>query len=305
MSGSGRRGAARPRRTTPPRTHRVPQISRDDEIWCVLIHGSGHLPHGPDGRGRWCPVPSIRRFWATRVPGSSRPSASVSPDSRRGIPWSSASTPADPAQLRPGAGGLLEKRNRPEHGGTRLDGTTTLTGTDGTALHGQLVRSILDGVARGGLARNAVRLPPDVPVALAGPLGCGLQTGRDRLQTSCARIPDRRSWCSGSAPWGWRRSWPRADSGCGNVIAVDPISARRTWRWNWGDGGAVAVDVDDVGRAVRPRVRWRCGSQWNPWGVGTNRSSVMHCPRYARPESARHWGYFPDVIPSRSTRAIS
>ncbi|MGO4203424.1 NAD(P)-dependent alcohol dehydrogenase [Rhodococcus sp. TAF43] len=63
------------------------------------------------------------------------------------------------------------------YGGTRADGSTTLTEADGSALHGNWFgQSSMCSYAVTS-ARNTVPLPRDVPVALAGPLGCGLQTG--------------------------------------------------------------------------------------------------------------------------------
>ncbi|BCN47088.1 zinc-binding alcohol dehydrogenase [Prescottella equi] len=151
-----------------------------------------------------------------------------------------------------GRAAYCENATALNHGGTRLDGTTTLTGTDGTALHGNWFGQSSMASHAVASARNAVRLPPDVPVALAGPLGCGLQTGAGTVFNVLRPDPGSAIAVFGLGAVGMAAIMAARVAGCGNVIAVDPISARRTLALELGATAALSpVDVDDVGRAVR------------------------------------------------------
>src|SRR5690606_34180202 len=63
------------------------------------------------------------------------------------------------------------------YGGRRGDGSTTLLDSAGKPVHGNGFGQASFSSLVVATARNAVPLPATVPVALAGPLGCGLQTG--------------------------------------------------------------------------------------------------------------------------------
>lgn len=138
------------------------------------------------------------------------------------------------------------------HGGTRVDGTTTLTTADGAALHGNWFGQSSMASYAVASARNAVRLPRDIPVALAGPLGCGLQTGAGTVLNVLRPDPGSAIAVFGLGAVGMAAIMAARVAGCETVVAVDPLPARRKLALELGATGALSpVDVDDVGRAVR------------------------------------------------------
>lgn len=62
-------------------------------------------------------------------------------------------------------------------GGSRLDGTATLTAADGSALHGHFFGQSSFATLALATERNAVPVPDGVPPQVLAPFGCGVQTG--------------------------------------------------------------------------------------------------------------------------------
>lgn len=83
--------------------------------------------------------------------------------------------------------------------GQRADGSTTLADSAGAVRGAFFQQSSFASLAL-VTERNAVKLPEDFPLELAGPLGCGIQTGEGR-----AEHPEDRS---GPVPLACPRSWP-------------------------------------------------------------------------------------------------
>ncbi|PTR24055.1 aryl-alcohol dehydrogenase [Rhodococcus sp. OK519] len=138
------------------------------------------------------------------------------------------------------------------YGGTRADGSTTLTDADGAALHGNWFgQSSMCSYAIAS-ARNTIRLPSDVPVALAGPLGCGLQTGAGTVFNVLRPEPGSTIAVFGLGAVGMAAIMAARIAGCETVVAVDPLQSRRALALELGATTALSpADVDDVGRAVR------------------------------------------------------
>lgn len=138
------------------------------------------------------------------------------------------------------------------HGGTRADGSTTLADADGAAVHGNWFgQSSMCSYAVTS-ARNTVVLPRDVPVALAGPLGCGLQTGAGTVLNVLR--PDAGSAVAvfGLGAVGMAAVMAARVAGCATVVAVDPLPARRALALELGATSILSpTGLDDVARAVR------------------------------------------------------
>ena len=62
-------------------------------------------------------------------------------------------------------------------GGSRCDGSSAICDAQGKPLHGHFFGQSSFSTLAIAKARNAVKVRPDVPLALLGPLGCGVQTG--------------------------------------------------------------------------------------------------------------------------------
>ena len=99
------------------------------------------------------------------------------------------------------------------YGGRRPDGSTTLCDASGVPLHGNWFGQSSFASLAIATERNAVRLPDDVPLVPAGPLGCGLQTGAGAVLRVLRPEPARRSPCSVSARSAWPPSWPPGSPG--------------------------------------------------------------------------------------------
>jgi Zn-dependent alcohol dehydrogenase len=74
-----------------------------------------------------------------------------------------------------------------------------------------IVEQVSSAVRRVALVdeRCLVKLPPDAPLGLLAPLGCGIQTGAALCSTCCDQRQGAPWPCLGSAPLGVQRSWRR------------------------------------------------------------------------------------------------
>jgi aryl-alcohol dehydrogenase len=76
--------------------------------------------------------------------------------------------------------------------------------------------------------RNLVRLPPDVPLPLAAPLGCGVQTGAGAVLNSLAVGAGDSLLVVGTGAVGMSAVMAAKVAGASQIIAVDPVEPRRT-----------------------------------------------------------------------------
>ncbi|MGE3667493.1 MAG: alcohol dehydrogenase catalytic domain-containing protein, partial [Steroidobacteraceae bacterium] len=74
------------------------------------------------------------------------------------------------------ASAYCEHGHHLQFGGTRDDGSTTLSRA-GEPIHGSFFQQSSFATRALATERNVVPLPDDVPLALAAPFGCGVQTG--------------------------------------------------------------------------------------------------------------------------------
>jgi aryl-alcohol dehydrogenase len=105
----------------------------------------------------------------------------------------------------------------------RLDGSN--------ALHGSGVRGHFFGQSSFAshalvCARNLVPAPPDLPLPLLAPLGCGLQTGAGTILHSLAVAPGEAVAIFGSGSVGLAAVMAARIAGAGQIIAVDRHPAR-------------------------------------------------------------------------------
>lgn len=88
--------------------------------------------------------------------------------------------------------------------------------------------------------RNVVKLPPDVPVELAGPLGCGVQTGAGAVMNSLDVQPGSAVVIAGAGAVGLSAIMAAVLRGAGPIIAADLHESRRALAAHLG-----ATDVVD------------------------------------------------------------
>jgi aryl-alcohol dehydrogenase len=75
--------------------------------------------------------------------------------------------------------------------------------------------------------RNLVRLPPDVPLHLAAPLGCGVQTGAGAVLNSLAVGAGDSLLIAGAGAVGMSAVMAAKVAGAAEITAVDPVEQRR------------------------------------------------------------------------------
>jgi aryl-alcohol dehydrogenase len=103
-----------------------------------------------------------------------------------------------------GAPAYCERFAELNYSGARVDGSSPLACVDG-AISGNFFGQSSFATHAVVSERCVVRVPDDVPLALVGTLGCGLQPARAPSSTSCDAVRAHR--CLSSAPD--RSEWPR------------------------------------------------------------------------------------------------
>jgi aryl-alcohol dehydrogenase len=111
-------------------------------------------------------------------------------------------------------------------GGVRPDGSSGLASA-GTKLGANFFGQ--SSLATHALAheRNVVKLPPDVPVELVGPLGCGIQTGAGAVFNSLDVRPGSTVVVAGAGAVGLSAVMAAAVREAASIIAVDLHESRR------------------------------------------------------------------------------
>jgi aryl-alcohol dehydrogenase len=111
-------------------------------------------------------------------------------------------------------------------GGTRADGTTTMTAADGTAVHGSFFGQSSFATHALVTASSAVAVPADLDPAVAAAMGCSMQTGAGAiLHTLGVRAADR-VIVSGAGPVGLAAVMAARAAGATRIVAVDVIKSR-------------------------------------------------------------------------------
>lgn len=104
--------------------------------------------------------------------------------------------------------------------GTRLDGSASLRRGD-EDVHGNWFGQSSWGTHAIAAERNAVRIDPDVPLHLAGPLGCGLLTGAGTVMNVLRPKPGQRIGFWGLGTVGLAGVMAARAADCGAIVAVD------------------------------------------------------------------------------------
>ena len=101
-------------------------------------------------------------------------------------------------------------------------------------------------------ARNVVKIEdPDVPLAILGPLGCGFQTGAGGVMRALACPAGSSLAVFGGGPVGLAAVMGAVIQGCGVIILVEPIAARRQLALELGATHVIDPAAGDVAQAIR------------------------------------------------------
>jgi aryl-alcohol dehydrogenase len=138
------------------------------------------------------------------------------------------------------------------------------SGFGGPGGHGRLTRRSGEPVAAGFFGqssfadhaitgvRNLVRVPDDVPLSLAAPFGCGIQTGAGAVLTAL-RVGDGDSLLvTGTGAVGLSAIMAARTVGAATIIAVDPVKRRRALALDL--GATHALDPADVADGALARM---------------------------------------------------
>ncbi len=121
--------------------------------------------------------------------------------------------------------GLRRDGTSPIHRALPASGETSGE-TSGDALRGRFVGQ--SSFATWSLApgRSVIPVPRDLPLALLGPLGCGLTTGVGTVMNALRPPPGSRLVVFGAGTVGLAAVMGAVLSGCETIIAVDPLASR-------------------------------------------------------------------------------
>ncbi len=134
--------------------------------------------------------------------------------------------------------------------GTRPDGSMALHGPDGPVRAHFFGQSSFATYALAS-ERNAIPVPPDLPLDVLAPLGCGIQTGAGAV-LNLMRPPVGSSlvvWGSGSL--GLAAVMAGRVAGCARIIAVDKVPARLELARELGATHAFLADTPDLAGTIR------------------------------------------------------
>ena len=104
--------------------------------------------------------------------------------------------------------------------------------------------------------RNVLKLPDDIPFALAAPLGCGVQTGAGGVMLALAAPAGSSILITGGGAVGLSAVMGAAIRHCATIIVVEPLAARRDLALELGATHVIdpvaAPDLASAVRAVAP-----------------------------------------------------
>ncbi|MFV0458773.1 MAG: NAD(P)-dependent alcohol dehydrogenase [Actinomycetales bacterium] len=136
-------------------------------------------------------------------------------------------------------------------GGADLDGSTALSTPDGDPLHDHFFAQ--SSFATHAIAResNAVKVPQEAPLALLGPLGCGIQTGAGAVINSLQVRPGSSFVALGAGAVGLSAVMAARVAGASTIVAVDVVESRLDLARELGATHTVNTRVTDLTEGVR------------------------------------------------------
>jgi aryl-alcohol dehydrogenase len=135
--------------------------------------------------------------------------------------------------------------------GTRPDGSRAIRGADEALSANFFGQSSFASHAL-TFERNVVKLPEEMPLHLAGPLGCGIQTGAGAIMRALACPAGSSLLIIGGGTVGLSAVMGAAIQGCAAVIVAEPHAERRALAIELGATHVIdPADEPDLAAAVR------------------------------------------------------
>lgn len=143
-----------------------------------------------------------------------------------------------------------------QFGGAREDGSATLRDAAGACVHGAFFQQ--SSFASHALAteRNVVRLPDEMPLELAGPLGCGIQTGAGAVLNTLEAKAGSSIAIFGAGSVGLAAVMGAKLAQCARIVAIDINPQRLALAREFGATHTIDARQGDVLerlRAIVPR----------------------------------------------------
>ncbi|WP_433667693.1 zinc-binding dehydrogenase [Nocardia sp. CA-136227] len=132
--------------------------------------------------------------------------------------------------------------------GVRADGSTGMRAVDGDVRGRFCGQSALSGYAL-ALAHTVVPVDNDVPFEVLAPLGCGVLTGAGTVLNSLRPEPGSALAVFGAGSVGLSAVLAARVAGCTDIVAVDPLPARRELALSL--GATAAFDPAEAKDAIR------------------------------------------------------
>jgi aryl-alcohol dehydrogenase len=161
--------------------------------------------------------------------------------------------------------------------GARPDGSTTLRTDEHRVASNFFGQSSFANYCL-AYERNVVKISDEVPLEIAGPLGCGVQTGAGAVMRVLSCDPGSSILVLGGGTVGLSAVLGARVQGCSTIIVVEPHAARRTLASELGAthviDPAVAIDLSAAVRAIAPEgVNFAVDTS----GVPKVQSAAMAC----------------------------
>jgi len=135
--------------------------------------------------------------------------------------------------------------------GMRLDGSKSIH-QDGTDLASNFFGQSSLATHALTYERNVIKLPADMPFEVAGPMGCGIQTGAGGIMKALACEAGSSLLILGGGAVGLSAVMGAKIQGCGTVIVVEPHAVRRSLALELGATHVIdPVAEPDLAAAVR------------------------------------------------------
>jgi aryl-alcohol dehydrogenase len=134
--------------------------------------------------------------------------------------------------------------------GSRPDGSPTIR-RNGSRVYGSFFGQ--SSFASHALAyeSNVVVVGDEIDLALAAPLGCGVQTGTGTVLNVLAPSPEASLIVFGAGGVGLSAVMAASASGVGTIIAVDPVASRRQLAAELGASATLDPGADDIVGGIR------------------------------------------------------
>lgn len=154
-----------------------------------------------------------------------------------------------------GSPAYCEQGHDLQFSGMRADGSTTLRDARGAPVHGSFFQQSSFATYALGSERSITRLPDDMPLELAGPLGCGIQTGAGAVLNSLAVRAGSSIAVFGVGSVGLAAVMAARIAGCSVIIAVDVHAGRLELARELGATHALDAHGGDVAAQIHGMVR--------------------------------------------------